>query len=1127
MNSFGLPHLVLALVCFVTAAMSADDGGGAEIPVRDLQQICTGPEPNDAERSMADVLRTSLRDLYGAELSVVAAWPEAGQPAIVLGRSAAIAARAIRSEELERVKHDGYVIRGEGRRIALAGYAPQGTIYATYAFLRLAGLKLYPWRNSEAVEVRQSLSGGMLPPLAIASRPFFERRDLLGYLDRGRWGASLTEYSLGEFRALQNHEYFQGKGWLGGDHTAPYLVPMAKYYDEHPEYYAMQDSKRLPKNTENCRVALCLSNPAVHRIAAERALEWMADQNQRRFFHITDGDTRECRCPACTAMDLDPGSCTDRYLKWVNSVAGAVGEKHPENVVMALAYGNTTRPPLETKPAANVVVLYCPWYWTSRTTSATGWANPLNVTAMKEFTAWAMKFPDQVGLYDYPDNWFGGLAERLKFLAKRGVRVFYACGGHGDLYQWVNARLLWDPCLNTEDLVEEFVHAYYGPAADPMRNYLRLKQQTIERRLIHTREPFRDAEFLQRTAELMQRAEAAAQAADDRTKLRILDSVGEARAVVLQYRHPQSGPRELRVEPSPYRRDLEQFLTQALLVEELCQRLGNRYAAKTQRGQLQERLQMLGLWSQSPDAPADQAEPGDKLRERVLASFDEQLRTRSTTPGDVTPKTVCCSFAEPEQFAKWISDGSRKELISPPEKHTRQQPSGQPLSGVRIRAPLSALPVIPHGKRQIHAGRFYAETTFDPPLDATGCQFVSFHVHASADVPATIYINDVHSDVDLHAGEQIVRIDMRQFDVKGRFSYADWDHQLHRISLDIWPQDNDYPYPPAKDTDVTLFSMTASNHDPQIEKLPHRGQAIWLCQFRPNLARGVAVPRTLYDQYLQRQRYKHVGLDYGSRWISERFRTFTEHRAVTPIFAIVVSDPATPAQRHTAEHLQTCLEKTFGVRLPVRSAEAAAGDWADNAILLDRQACVASGRISDDELRYVGPGGFLINAHQGRIAIAGPNDAGTMAGVLRYLEDHGARFFEPQRTVLPDHRSEFLHELYLPDWPHFRAESAELALWQDRPAATAPAAALPPIQAPTPPDVAAAEKLAAAIKDVARSAGNALPPSLLQDARRSPLSRYVARRLVWAPTADATRLIREFRSEASRSSDAIPAGPGR
>jgi len=169
----------------------------------------------------------------------------------------------------------------------------------------------------------------------------------------------------------------------------------------------------------------------------------------------------------------------------------------------ALAYGNATRPPLEVRPESNVTVLYCPWYWNSRTTSATSWANPLNITAMKEFTSWAMAFPGQMGLYDYPDSWVHGRAERLKFLAKRGAKVFYACGGNGDLYQWVGARLLWDPWLNTEDLVEEFVQAYYGPAARPMGEYLRGKQQMIENVWSTRVNPFGDAGFLQKSAELL------------------------------------------------------------------------------------------------------------------------------------------------------------------------------------------------------------------------------------------------------------------------------------------------------------------------------------------------------------------------------------------------------------------------------------------------------------------------------------------------------------------------------------------------------------------------------------------------------------------------------------------------
>jgi hypothetical protein len=57
---------------------------------------------------------------------------------------------------------------------------------------------------------------------------------------------------------------------------------------------------------------------------------------------------------------------------------------------------------------------------------------------------------------------------------------------------------------------------------------------------------------------------------------------------------------------------------------------------------------------------------------------------------------------------------------------------------------------------------------------------------------------------------------------------------------------------------------------------------------------------------------------------------------------------------------------------------------------------------------------------------------------------------------------------------------------------------------------AAAGELALAIKDLARAGLTEIPPSLLERANQSPLSRYVAAKLLWDPFADATRLIGEF-----------------
>jgi len=1076
-----------------------------DILLRRLEQICIPIEPLEAERSMADVLQEKLQALYDIELTIASGPPQAGERAVLLGRRVAVASGLICDAELEAVKYDGFVIKGSGNRIALSGYAPQGTIYATHAFLRHVGLKTYPWRQFGAVEIPKRVKDGKLEPFSIASKPFFSRRALLGYLDQGRWGASLREYGLGEFRFVQDHEYFKGKGWLGGDHTAPYLVPMAKYYDAHPEYFAMKGGKRIAKDTQNARVALCLSNPDVHRIATDRALEWMNIQHQRRFFHVTDGDTTECECPQCIAMDPYPDSYTDRYLKWVNSVAHTAKEKYPVNVMLALAYSNSTRPPVDVKPESNVVVMYCPWYWNSRTTSAVSWANPLNVTAMKQFTAWAMLFPDQMGLYDYPGSWVYGQADRIKFLAKNNARVFYSCGGNGDLFQWVNANLLVDPFLDTEVLVTEFVKVYYGPAAGPMRRYLDLKRKTIERNLVHTRYPFKDLAFLQKTKELMGQAEKLAGDADDRTGARILASVLEGLHTVLRNTHPQNGRPGLKSDSTSYRRDVERYVRIAGRLHKIYEGLGNRYVLRVHADAFRKAMQTLGITVPPAEKEDEEAGDNEDLFIRTLASLDAQLK-EFDDPGQETfrqaPKALSVRFDSADEAEKWLADASRADLISAPKLTAIDCLSGERQTGVGIRAPHTKLPTIPHHNIKIHAGRFYANRVFEPPIDATGCFFVVFHIHASCDVPITVYINQVHSDIDLHAGEQIVRVDMRNFNRKGRFTYADWDKKIRRISFDIWPQDNHYPYAEVQDAQLVFFGMTASNQKPVPDALPHRGRAIWLSQFRPNLKRGVTVPRDLYDQYMQRQHYKHVGLDYGSRWLSEGFRTFTEHRAVSPVFAILTDAECSPAEQRTAQRLQAHLERMFGVRLPINPDGVGISRNSGNAILLGKEACMAAGRVSLQELQHVGPQGFAINAYNRRIAVAGPDENGTRQGVVRYLEDHAVRLFASTHTEVPDMRGDMLHELYLLDWPYFRGCPVQ-SVWQ-------PTTEITAAKNPDSTSVAAAGELALAIKNLARAGRTEIPPSLLEQADQSPLSRYVATKLLWDPFADATRLIGGF-----------------
>jgi len=422
-------RLLLALAMGLLGARPAG-ATEAALPIASLRWIALPAAPDETEQWAGQWLATQLAATYRVRLAVHRGGPPRDGPGITVGRAAVLAAGAFTAAGLAAVRPDGFVLKANAQGIWLAGDDPPGTRFATHELLRRLGQRWYPWHGAGNVQVFTPLPDGLLPPLAVASRPFFDYRHNLDHLDRGFFGKTLPDHTVGQLGFARDQELFRGRGWLGTDHTASYLVPMGLYRAEHPEYYAMDNAgQRLPPDTPNTRVTLCLSHPEVPRIAATRAAEWMAMQPAARYFYTTDGDAGPCLCAACLARDPYPDSCTDRNLAWVNAIATAIAPRFPDNRCLALAYQGTARPPRHTAPAANVIVLFCPWHWDFTTTEEVTWANPLNLNAMRGFMAWQTRFPGQIGLYDYPGNGAEGLAGRLKFLARHGVRWWYGCGG--------------------------------------------------------------------------------------------------------------------------------------------------------------------------------------------------------------------------------------------------------------------------------------------------------------------------------------------------------------------------------------------------------------------------------------------------------------------------------------------------------------------------------------------------------------------------------------------------------------------------------------------------------------------------------------------------------------------------
>lgn len=1109
----------MGLAVLVTALTAAAE---AEIDLRALRVIRTAAEPGTHAKHAAKLIRDKLKQYYDIDSTIENGPPVKGEAAILVGRKPAIATGLLTAEELDTVKYDGYIIKGQGGCLAAAGYRGLGDLYAGEALMRRLGIKRYPW-DSGAVEEFTPLPSMKLEPFTFSDKPFFEERSVCGFINQGKFGDSYND--VGQTKSMPDGDRCSNcpGDWVSSDHTANYLLPTYLYYDEHPEYFAVKGGKRLARNTKYGRMNICLSNPAVRRICAERALKWVAHQNDRRFFFVMDADSSPCQCPSCRAEGVVP---LGRLLKWANPIAEAVAARYPDKIMKTLAYAWTSAPPLRAKPVENLWIYYCPWYWSSYNDKNHSYDHWKNVHAAEELMGLYLWCPQNVGAYDYPfPLWLHGLAKRLKFYAKHGTRGFNFCGNihvWGDRFRHVMNRLAWDPYADVEELLADFCRVYYGPAAAPMRQYFAMELAAVDR--LGRSAPFRDPECTDKARKLFAEAEALA-AEDPKALVRVLEGVQCWHKNYLAHRAPPESEPDDSETREAFRQDLIQYVR---LLIRACSMPGCTWWTRTDLDSLDKRLGSYGYVLLSKDEvprtvqdeleePAEEDEapwgmldrrvtrppkpPGEKPKKRGGPTKNEAARPLAAPP-DATRLFIAL---DNEQALKGCeTDATRAGLAAPPRLASCKTLSGETRQGLQISAPLTRLPVVAvpgdeSGINRMHAGRFFFQKIFAPPIKLAGRPIVELHLHASADVPATLYLDGsprLKADVQLHQGEQIVRVDLRSLK-RGSWDYRPAMKELKSVALDLWPQDNFYPYPPTRDVAVALLGLAVHDRkDPVPKEMPHSGKTIWLSAYRSNLRHSLIVPREHLNRTKQQDDPEYLS------YPREGTRTFTSHRYQTPILAII----ADRESRQAAEDVRGYLRRMFGVVLPVNPSGLGAATNPGNVVVLGREAALASGRIKEKELAYVGENGFVIRASNGRVTIAGNTPKATRFGVARYLEDLGVRFLIPdEHEIVPDLRDSCLRELVVFDWPRFPDWPGLARTWK----VSSRKAAILPFPCPD-PDAAEIKEVVVAAKAIKRSAlkEQPLPPGTRP--QPGPLASYVLNKLAFDPLLNTLGLVRDY-----------------
>ena len=481
-------RLVLALFLALATMHLAHASPALALDGHTTYVIAVASDAIPAETKAAHELAEYLNEITGAKFAVL---PEANVPAttpqILVGVGVRVK-KLLPGRDWVGLGMDGIVQKTVGSNLILAGGRPRGTLYAVYQFLEeQAGVRW--WAPGETSVPRTPTL--LMPALDVTYVPPFKYRE--------HFTTSVQRDPLFATRRRENGHHQAQVEALGGHysilgfvHTFDQLLPPAKYFKDHPEWYSdinnggkpsTPQSKLPPPQTSQ----LCLTNEAARSELTRVALEWIRKNPDAGMISISQNDNRNrCTADADLALEAQEGSPSGPLLHFVNAVAKDIEKEFPDFLVETLAYWHTRKPPLIERPHRNVLVRLC--------SIEADFSRPLDSETNRDFSAdlngWKALTPN-LFVWDYMTNFINViwphpnlrvLGPNLRYFAANNVIGVFEQGdaysnGVGDFVQlraWLVSHLMWNPQRDEKRLTGEFLLGYYGAAAPHLQAYLDL-----------------------------------------------------------------------------------------------------------------------------------------------------------------------------------------------------------------------------------------------------------------------------------------------------------------------------------------------------------------------------------------------------------------------------------------------------------------------------------------------------------------------------------------------------------------------------------------------------------------------------------------------------------------------------
>jgi len=367
------------------------------------------------------------------------------------------------------IGEEGFIIKTFGKNLVIAGGRERGALNGVHTFLEdYIGVRRY----TSKVEKVPKLSNITIKGLDVKLVPKIPYR--LIHMPEA------MDSSYASWHKLKTNDD-RIRDWGMFVHTFDDFVPPDKYFKIHPEYFSKIGGKRVPN------FQLCMSNPEVFDIVVKDLRRRIKENPEAEFWSVSQNDAfGSCQCEKCLELDKKYGGPSGTMIHFVNQVAS----KFPDKTIATLAYQYTRHAPQNIRPADNVLVVLCSIECDRSkpiTKSCTSFS--------QDMIDWS-KLTKNIMIWDYvvqfrnmvsPFPNFRVLKPNIKFFADHNCKMIFEQGdGHSkgefhELRTYIIAKLLWNPNLKVDNLIDDFVMGFYEEAGPFIRRYIKTMHNALEK----------------------------------------------------------------------------------------------------------------------------------------------------------------------------------------------------------------------------------------------------------------------------------------------------------------------------------------------------------------------------------------------------------------------------------------------------------------------------------------------------------------------------------------------------------------------------------------------------------------------------------------------------------------------